>query len=235
MTSRAHYETLVASLPHLPRFERAERLPINRERLQARLRMLSEEDAAELARAVRLLEWAPLPPAPSAAAFEREWAELREGTQEPALRALLDFHADVRTVLAALRRRRQGLPAPGNPAPSPVPLGPPGPTARWMRHVAQHWEDPDFKLGPIFPWIGEARAHLTAGDAPALERLLIALEWRLLERLAEPRPFSFAAVLAYRFQWRLLQRWLAYDEARGHARFEHLIAEVRGEQPTGRA
>jgi Protein of unknown function (DUF2764) len=219
MTSRARYETLLASLPHLPRPERAERLPINHERLKARLGMLTEPDAALLERAVRLVEW---PSAPPQAGWPlAEWAELREQAPEPAVRELLAFHEDVRRVLAALRRRARGL-APQEGA---------GWIARpWARHIALHWDEPDFKLAPVFPWLPEARQHLTSGAAADLERLLARLEWRLLERMAEPDPFRFPAVLAYRFQWGLLARWLAYDRARARARFEHLIAEVHGEQ-----
>lgn len=223
MTSRTHYEALVASLPYLPRFDRTGRLPINAERLQGRLRMLSEADAALLAQAVRVIEAAPepTPTLAAASALLEDWQELLEHSHEPALRALLRFHADVRTVLSALRRRRLGLP------PFPLPYWPAAP---WMRHVVLHWDDPEFKLAPVFPWIGEARGLLQSGNGLALERLLGELEWRLLDSLGEPRPFSFAAVLAYRFKWGLLQRWLAYDEAKGQDRFEHLIAEVRGEE-----
>lgn len=222
MTSSARYETLVACLPHLPRFDRAERLPLNRERLEARLHMLAEDDAAELAAAVGILEGRAAPPPASADALVAAWSALYITAHEPALRTLLAFHADVRTVLAALRARRLHQPP---PAPGPPPFG------RWERHIAAHWDDPLFKLAPVFPWIGEARTHLEAGAVPALQGLLAELEWRLLERLGEADPFRFSAVVAYRFQWGLLQRWLACDEARGHARFEHLIGEVRGEHP----
>ena len=43
-TRKRKYFTLVASLPGLPFFDRAERLPINMERLKERLTMLSHED-----------------------------------------------------------------------------------------------------------------------------------------------------------------------------------------------
>ncbi len=45
------YYDLVASLPHLPHFERAERLPITRLRLDQRLRLLKPAHADQLARA----------------------------------------------------------------------------------------------------------------------------------------------------------------------------------------
>ena len=51
------YYTLLASLPPLPRFDQTERLPITRERLAQRLRMLSPEDAELFECAAEFLAW----------------------------------------------------------------------------------------------------------------------------------------------------------------------------------
>ena len=56
MSSHCYY-TLIASLPALPYFKLVERLPINRQRLEERLRMLNEEDASILAQARSVVEW----------------------------------------------------------------------------------------------------------------------------------------------------------------------------------
>ena len=50
----APYYMLVASLPHLPPFEQAERLAINRERLEQRLRSLDAEHLEDLVLAGRV-------------------------------------------------------------------------------------------------------------------------------------------------------------------------------------
>ena len=57
MARRRSYITLVSSLPALPRFDQAERLPINRERLEARLRMLEPDDFALVERTASFLAW----------------------------------------------------------------------------------------------------------------------------------------------------------------------------------
>ena len=54
---RQPYYTLLASLPPLSRFDRADRLPISRERLHQRLRMLVPDDALLLERVVAFLAW----------------------------------------------------------------------------------------------------------------------------------------------------------------------------------
>ena len=51
------YYTLLASLPHLPRFGQTVRLPITRERIQQRYSMLTPEDAALFEHAAEFLAW----------------------------------------------------------------------------------------------------------------------------------------------------------------------------------
>ena len=51
------YYTLVSSLPDLPHFAAAEVLPISRERLEGRLKMLDPVDAADLRRTRSLIAW----------------------------------------------------------------------------------------------------------------------------------------------------------------------------------
>ena len=55
------YYTLVASLPRLAHFDRAERLPINRVRLDQRLKSLDPVDAEDLSLAEVVLEWQQYP------------------------------------------------------------------------------------------------------------------------------------------------------------------------------
>ena len=52
-----NYYELIASLPHLPRFDKAESLPMSRERLLNRLKMLEPEDYKKADKAVEFLAW----------------------------------------------------------------------------------------------------------------------------------------------------------------------------------
>ena len=54
--SRSYY-MLVTSLPHLPHFLKAERLPINPQKLRKRRSMLDPEDDTDIQRALDLLQW----------------------------------------------------------------------------------------------------------------------------------------------------------------------------------
>ncbi|MEW6356718.1 MAG: DUF2764 family protein [Planctomycetota bacterium] len=227
MIRRRYYYMLMVSLPYLPRFDRAERLPINRDRLQDRLRMLEPDDADRVASLMSFRGWADLPRAQTPDEMERDIKQVEHLMGDRRLRPVLEFPVDQRTIMAALRRRRRGLPAPA--AGERWGLGP------WVEHIRQNWEHPDFKLGAVFPWVPQARAHLDAGEALALSRLLMGLVWDRMGRITEGHEFEFRAVLAYLLKWDIVQRWLSYDKDAARIRFEELLLEAVGEHNQFRA
>jgi hypothetical protein len=148
--SRRHYYTLIASLPRLPRFDRAERLPINRERFRERLEMLEPEDAELVERAAAFIRWQRQPVARTDQEMIAYYERLAELIQEPVLACMFEFLINQRTIMAALRRRHRGLPAPASVEQWGV--------GRWVRHIERNWDDPDLKLVALYPWIPQARA-----------------------------------------------------------------------------
>jgi len=213
------YYDLVASLPYLPHFERAERLPITRLRLDQRLRLLKPAHADQLARAQSLVRWRPdCLLGKTEAALVAEHAALMALPLERPLREYVAFRMDQQTLVAALRRKRDGLGLLDGSAPWGV--------GRWVRYVQMHWDEPDFRLALLYPWLPQARDLLAAGDARGLERLLMAGAWCRLDRHAEQNMFSFEAVFSYFFKWDILQAWLACDAEKGKTRFRDLIDQV---------
>ena len=204
------YYTLVGSLP---------RLPISRLKLEQRLRMLSPGDAEELARAEALAGWqmSLAKPRTDAAMAER-CREALETTRQPALREYLEFRFGLQTLVAALRLRKAGFPVPkGNPFWG---IGPE------IATVLRHWDEPDFRLVRQHPWLPEARGLLDNPDARILERLLMAVLWQRLARIAESDPFGFGEVVAFVFRWDLLRACVARDPAAAKARFKSMTEEV---------
>ena len=147
---------------------------------------------------------------------------MAELIQERILACMVEFLINQRTIIAALRRRHLGLSAPGS--------GELWGVGRWVGHIGRNWDDPDFKLGPLYPWIPQARAHLEAGEALALDRLLKNTIWDRMDRMAEGDAFGFEALLAYLFKWDILDQWLSYDKEEAKTRFEELVGEVTGDQ-----
>jgi hypothetical protein len=125
---------------------------------------------------------------------------------------------DQQTLLAALRRHRDGL-------------GLPEATNTWgvgprVHFIRRHWDSPDFGLTHVYRWLPQARERLAAGDARGLEHVLMDVAWRWLSRCAERNMFGFEAVFSYVFKWDILQAWLVCDADQAKVRFTELIDQV---------
>lgn len=212
---------LLSSLPYLPHFAEAERLPINRQRLERRLAMLEAADRETVRQAESFLAWQAQPAGRRDEDFVTDYRRLRAGIASPVLAEMLDHRLAIRTVVGALRRRAAGRPAPERG--SAWGVGP------WLRRIEQRWQQPDFGLAAVLPWLPEARGRLEGHDYAGLERLLMDLVWRHLQRIEEAHRFGFPAVLAYRFKWDMVRRRLDYDGDKAAARLDALTDEALGD------
>ena len=99
---------LLSSLPALPHFTRAKSLPISAERLRSRLGMLAQGEAETLDRAWEFVRWrlgtSVVSDAQRVAAFEG----LGDTPRARLIRECVGPRLETVTVLAALRRRRDG-------------------------------------------------------------------------------------------------------------------------------
>jgi hypothetical protein len=218
MGRRRHYYTLIASLPWLPRFDQAERLPITRERLLERLKMLEPDDAEVVERAVAFLAWQRHPAERTDHDMIVKYRQMMELITHPTLSILIEEMVDQRTIMAALRRRHRGLPAPTATEPWGV--------GRWMKSIEDNWDVPDFKLSIFYPWLPQVRTYLESGEVLTLEKFLMNQAWNRIDRLVQGNAFGLESVLAYLFKWDMLQRWLSYNTEAAQARFEELVLEV---------
>jgi len=220
---RQSYYTLLASLPPLPRFEGARRLPISRERLQQRLRMLTPSDARFLEQSAPFLTWQKEVPNLTDREMAMQFKMLAETISDTALNTLITFPVDQRTIMAALRRRHRGL-------------GPPTAEELWglghyVRHIERNWENPHFRLAAVYPWVPQAQLHLDAGEVPALDRLLKNVLWDHLDRTVSPYDFGLPAVISYRMKWDMVAQWLTHNAEKAGERFEELVKEITHGQP----
>lgn len=216
------YFGLIASLPWLPYFERAERLPINRQRLEKRLGSLRPDDARALFLAEDFLVWQRAVPMESDKDVAGRYGGVLREISQPGLKKYVKYCIEQRTIIAALRRQRLGL-------------GPPGDGEIWgigdrVLWIESRWDTPDFGLERVYPWIPEAREYITGENAKGLERLLTDIQWTILSRGVESDPFGFDEVFGYLFKWNLLNQWLSYDADSATERFKDLILEVINEQ-----
>jgi uncharacterized protein DUF2764 len=212
------YHMLISSLPALPPHFDVERLPITFERLQGRLRMLELEDAEEIERLLAVLRWGNQFEEASDVAVGQRYDALLHDLTTPLVRDILVHMMDVRMIAVALRSRRRGL------GPPTVGIG------QWFDHIRHNFNQPDFRLGQVFPWIPEAERLLAQGDLLTLYRqYVLGATWTYLKKRAEDYYFSFEAVVLYIARWDIMRRWQQLQAERGRAIFETLVTEALGE------
>lgn len=212
------YHMLISSLPALPpRFE-VDRLPITLERLQARLRMLEAEDAEAINRMLDVLAWNRQVVEATDAAVVKRYGDLMREVTNPLVREVLGVGIDVRMIVAALRRRRRGLGAPV------VGLG------QWFGHIRRHFNQPDFGLGHVFPWLLPFDQLLEHEDVLTLYRKMLGETWAYVRRrMQDYDSFSFEEVVLYIARWDIIRHWQQLEAERGRAVFEALVTEALGE------
>lgn len=222
--ARDEYVMLMASLPALGPMLVARHAPINRVRLQERLRhQLRPEHRAQLNAMSRLLAWSRLPLMGTDGELVRQAQELIPTLTSPTLAKLVHERLEIRTLVAALRRRHAGHEAPIAEADWGY--------GRFVRRIALAWHEPDFSMRRRFPWVDAARECLEKEEAQGLERILLEAAWRSADRFAAEHIFDFEAVALYVVRWHLLSRWTKYDAEAAAARCGELVADALATAP----
>jgi hypothetical protein len=210
--SRSYY-TLIASLPALPARFDVDRCPITWPRLEDRLRMLEPDDQETLTGLLDFLAWDRQPLDRTDAEMIARYKALLAKTKHPLVRELIDDRIDLRTIIAALRRRR-------------LAWGPPPGIGQWTDPIRRRWSHPQFGLQTRFPWMEELDRLLASGSAREAERLILTVTWTHWSRLASNYHFSFEAVLLYVARWSIVNRWTSQNAVAGRERFENILAKL---------
>lgn len=213
------YIMLLTSLPSPEALFLAKRAPLSRLRLDARLRVLTPEDAEVLNLTEGVLHWGELPIEMSdeevVARAKKALAQIENET----IRAIIRDRLELRTCLAALRRRHRG-----ELAPSP---GRSWGFGRWVKHIERNWSEETFRLGTIFPWLREAIGLMKSGETMKLQRLILEQAWKSVARYKGEHYFDFEAVVIYVLQWSIVERWGRYNGEEACARFDEMTEAAR--------
>jgi hypothetical protein len=110
------------------------------------------------------------------------------------------------------------------------PAGPWG-FGKWTGHIVSNWSDPTFRLDAPMPWLREAVKLLEADDALGLERHLLEVAFRQLQRNGGMHHFDFEAVVIYVLKWNLFDRWAASDAQAAARRFAQLSDDALQDFP----
>jgi len=214
------YTLLMASLPPLGGLFEARAPAISRLKLQSRLEsLLHPEDRRTLDLLASFLSQAVRDDASLAEPIDARLLQAAQSffaqVANPTLRQLVTTRLDLRTILAALRRRHRGEHEP--------PRGESWGFGAWVPAIERRWKEPAFGLEAVFPWIPEVARLLEAGDLVNLERTLFTVIWKDLERLSAGHLFDVEAVIIYVARWALVDRWSRYDAAAAESRFAALV------------
>ncbi|WP_263080349.1 DUF2764 domain-containing protein [Endozoicomonas sp. Mp262] len=219
MAENAYY-TLLTSLPHIDSLFDSKITPISRIQLDRRLSMLSRDDREMLIQVEQLMHWSHLDDDVNEAALIKLAARLISDLPSESLRDLVNWRLDMRTVIAALRRKMRGDQAPT--------------TARWSygtryAYIRRNWSSPTLGLQNAFPWILNAVECLDKKDYAALEKILLEAVWRKLDEVSSRHSFDFEAVVIYLLRWNLVARWTAYNGEQAITRFKELTELALGD------
>ena len=220
--SRPHqYIALVSSLPHLGKLFSRKDVPISAFRLKQRLSMLEPAHASLLREMAEVTAWA------GVAGYDRDIDVILRANKVladlaayPDLQHLVGARMETRTLIAALRRRRDGQESAGDIENWGF--------GRWCAQVKANWSDPAFGLGHFMPWVGEAHQLMRAGDHIAMERLVLTQVFRQMGHYGNLHEFDFEAVAIYVLRWVIVERWSRYNEADARARLATLVASALG-------
>jgi hypothetical protein len=211
---------LMTSLPHHTTLFASTETPLGRIKLQNRLRMLDAEDTQQLRLIMETVRWRLLQKSENDAAALTIARQNLPLIESPLLRQIVRERLEMRTVIAALRKRQRGEPSPGPHEQWGF--------GRWLPIIRGNWADPAFRLESAFPWLPDAHRLLREGDALGLERLLLSTLWDQLGQASQFHFFDFEAVVIYVLRWDLIARWTSYNPQRTTQRFAELVNEGLG-------
>jgi hypothetical protein len=215
MTVSSPYIMLMASLPPLGDLFGQQQTPLTEIQLRHRLRFLTDQDSKTLSEIEQLVRRSKQPAEWTDAQIVKSTKALLAHLKSRTLKQAVEFVINLRTIVAALRRRRLGENSP--PAQSDWGYSP------WIKRIERHWAEPDFGLGTTVPWLPEARRFWDDDDSVELERVILVESWKQFSRLSNGHYFDFPAVVLYVLRWSLINRRVNYDREIAQKRFNSLI------------
>ncbi|PSW18435.1 DUF2764 domain-containing protein [Photobacterium sanctipauli] len=217
------YHSLLTSLPHIDSLFDSKVTPVSRYQLERRLSSLSFEERKLLGKIERLMHWDQAKDEADDAELIKFATRTRSEVKSQVLRELIDWRLDMRTVVAALRRKKAGQQAPSEP--------------RWSfgtryEFIRRNWNIPYFNLQFTFPWLPDVARYMENDQSLALEKELLSAVWHELDRIGSKQRFSFEAVVIYLLRWNLVFRWTTYDSEVAIERFDKLVEDALGDFAT---
>ena len=210
------YYTLMSSLPHLPKLDQVQQLPISWIQLQKRKTLLEENERELVEEIQKLMAWFYHPSTTKSRQIVQLYHEVsRKCAAYPVSRKLIADIFQQRTIVSAFRMKALHR----NRAKLESDWG----VGEDVRMIENAWDAEDFNLSTKYPWVKTFKRHFDNDNPLEMTKFLMERTYGLAQKVIFAHPFTFDAYIAYLTQWALLQKWLTYDARKAAFRFENLI------------
>ncbi|MBT8138594.1 MAG: DUF2764 family protein [Gammaproteobacteria bacterium] len=208
------YTELICSLPHLVDPFKYQRQSISFVQLQKRMNMLQYDDYRWISQFLRLFYWGEIRLDVDEEQLVRAANRFMDEVPCPDIKYWLLWRMDVRTIIAALRRRRDGETAP---------LTNDWGFGRYLHHIRSNWSAPCFKLEHRFTFLPQVNQLLAAGESYSLEKVLLEAIWDFFSNCSPRNSNGLAMVVLYLLKWNLIEQWSQCNSTTGAERFDNLV------------
>ncbi len=212
---RPQYIELMASLPYLANPFVHRRPPISNVQLEKRLSMLQYDDRQLIRQLAQTFYFGNIDFEASDPEIIARSARVIERVEQEDMHEWLLWRMDMRTVIAAMRRRHGGETA--------APVGERWGYGRYVYYIERSWNHPSFHLESHFTWLPEAVSLLEERDTYSLEKLLLSAAWDYYNAQTAEDEYGLSAVWLYLMRWDLVERWCSYNAERAGERFAELV------------
>lgn len=196
---------VASSLPRMDASFKISEPPISRLQLEKRLKLLPEETASLLF-AIELLAWTSwFMPKQSVIETRKLYISTLE-TKSDFISNITNWYLDLRSVLAAIRMRNEKKDPPHDPQNYWI--------TRWEHQLIQKWNEPDFGLKSVYPWVPKITACIEKNDSASVEEFLLAHIWNYLSKMEAGHYFDFEAITVYLLRWNIVNYWSKFNKTK---------------------
>lgn len=195
------YYTLMTSLPRLPGNFKVSQAPISQLQLMKRAKLVPEYDK-DIVKLLINLTWRDWFNTENEVNTRKTITKLDE-LHNPFIKSLLTYYFDIRSILAALRLRRDNTDSTGQK--QTVLL------THWQLRMTAHWSEPDFGLGVVYPWLKEVVAKQSSNEPQLIDEIIISQLWRHLQSIETLHYFDLEALIIYMLRWQIINYWCQFD------------------------